>query len=152
MMVGRKSFFERNNRIFYCAVLYLEAMKSRDKKMVEESAEIIRKLYDQNSKEDILLWFLLYMDKRLESSKLLRYETIKKHSETGAISQILIFEAAMVWNTEPMVVSGIDRFECRVMQYLIKYKLVNKETALQFAYLTEKNMEQDKLQMIGDES
>jgi len=148
MMVGRKSYFERNNRVFYCAVLYLEAMKSRDKKAVEDSAELIRRIYEQNKKEDILLWFLLYMDKRLESSKLLRYETIKKHSAAGSISQILIFEAAMVWNTEPMAVSGIDRFECQVMQYLIKYGLVSKETALQFAYLTEKNTEQEQLQIL----
>ena len=147
MILSRKSYFERNNRIFYCAVLYLEAMKSRDKKLVEDSANIIRQYYEQDKKEDILLWFLLYMDKRLESSKLLRYETIKKHCGEGRVSQILAFEAAMVWNTEPMAVSSIDSFECRIMQYLVKYKLVSKETALQFAYLSEKDAEHDELQI-----
>lgn len=147
MILGRKSYFERNNRIFYCAVLYLEALISRDKRQVEESAGIIRNLYEQDQKEDILLWFLLYMDKRLESSKLLRYETIKKHCGTGRVSRILAFEAAMVWNAEPMAVSEISGFECQIMQYLVKYKLVSKETALQFAYLSEKNSSQDKIQI-----
>ena len=147
IILSRKSFFERNYRVFYCAVLYLEAMKSRDKKMVEEFAEIIRRNYEQDKKEDILLWFLLYMDKRLESSKLLRYETIKNHCADKRVGQILAFEAAIVWNTEPTVVSSVGNFECRIMQYLIKYKLVSKETALQFAYLSEKSSEQELLQI-----
>ncbi len=147
LILSRKSYFERNNHTFYCAVLYLEAMKSRDKKQVEESAEIIRRYYEQDRKQDILLWFLLYMDKRLESNKLLRYETIKKHCREGKVSGLLSYEAAMVWNTEAAAVSGIDSFECRIMQYLVKYRLVNKETALQFAYLAEKNTRNDALQI-----
>lgn len=147
MMLSRKSYFERNNRIFYCAVLYLEAMKSRNRSLVKEYAEVIRGYYEQDRKEDLLLWFLLYMDKRLESSKLLRYDTIKKHCETGTVGQILAFEAAMVWNTEPMAVSTLGSFECRVMQYLVKYKLVTKETALQFAYLSEKNADRENVQI-----
>jgi len=148
MILSRKSFFERNNRVFYCAVLYLEAMKSRDRKLVEDFADIIRRHYEQDKKDDILLWFLLYMDKRLESSKLLRYETIKKHFGQGRVGQILAFEAAMVWNSEPMAVSSLESFECQIMQYLIKYKLVNKEAALQFAYLSEKSQEREKLQIL----
>ncbi len=147
MILSRKSYFERNNRVFYCAVLYLEAMKSRDKKLVEESAEIIRRYYEQDKREDILLWFLLYMDKRLENNKILRYEAIKKHCGDGNVSRILAFEAAVVWNTEAMTVSAIEGFECRVMQYLVKYKLASKETALQFAYLSEKSSQHEALQI-----
>ncbi|MBR6642682.1 MAG: hypothetical protein IKL28_03365 [Lachnospiraceae bacterium] len=148
MFLGRKSYFERNNKVLYCAVLYLEAMKSRDKQLVDEYAATIRRIYEQDNKEDLLLWFLLYMDKRLENSKLLRYETIKKHFGTKRVSRILAFEAAMIWNTEPMAVSDLESFECQVMQYLIKYKLISKEAALQFAYLSEKNNEPDELQII----
>jgi len=148
MILGRKSYFERNNRVLYCAVLYLEAMKSRDRKLVEEYSAVIRRIYEQDNKDDLLLWFLLYMDKRLENSKLLRYETIKKHFGTRRVSRVLAFEAAMVWNTEPMAVSELDSFECQVMQYLIKYKMVSKETALQFAYLSEKKAEAEELQVL----
>ncbi|MBP3579096.1 MAG: hypothetical protein J6K15_13385 [Lachnospiraceae bacterium] len=147
MILSRKSYFERNNKLFYCAVLYLEAMKSRDRRQVEESADIIRRYYEQDKKDDIILWFLLYMDKRLENSKLLRYEMIKKHCGEGSVSRILAFEAAMVWNAEPMAVSEISSFECQIMQYLLKYKLAGKETALQFAYLSEKSAEKDGVQI-----
>ena len=146
-IVSRKSFFERNNRVFYCAVLYLEAMKSRDRNLVKEYAANISSIYEQNNKENLLLWFMLYMDQNLESNPKLRYETIKKHCGSQRVSSILAFEAAMIWNAEPETVSEPDVFECRIMQYLIKYKLVNKETALQFAYLAEKKTELDKLQI-----
>ncbi len=148
LVISRKSYFERNHRVFYCAVLYLEALKSRDRKLVEEYAEIIRSYYAQDKKEDMLLWFLLYMDKRLEGNNPLRYETIKKHCGNGKVSAILAYEAAMVWNAEPMAISSIDSFECQVMLYLIKYRLVEKEAALQFAYLSEKKAEQEKLQIL----
>lgn len=148
MIVSRKSYFERNNRVFYCAVLYLEAMKSREKNLIEESAEVIRRCYEQEKKQDILLWFLLYMDKRLETSRLLRYDTIKKHCEAKHASQILAFEAAMLWNSEPMSVTTLDAFECQVMHYLVKHQLVSKEAALQFAYLAEKSGTGDKVQIL----
>ena len=95
----------------------------------------------------MLLWFLLYMDKRLESNKALRYETIRSHCQDGSTSPVLLFEAATVWNAEPQSVSFLTGFECQVMSYLLKYRLVEKETALQFAYLSEKNSAQDKLQL-----
>ena len=47
-ILSRKSYFERNNRVFYCAVLYLEAMKSRDKNLIEEYVEVFRRCYEQD--------------------------------------------------------------------------------------------------------
>ena len=144
---SKKSYYERNHRLFYCAVLYLEAMKSRDRMMVEEYAGIIRSYYEQDKKEDLLLWFLLYMDKRLESNKSLRYETIRKHCSSGRISPVLLFEAAILWNAEPMTVTALTGFECQVMRYLIRNKMVGKEAALQFAYLSDRMTDQAQLQI-----
>lgn len=146
-VLSKKSYFERNNRVFYCAVLYLEALKSKNREQVEEYAQIIHSYYDQDKKEDILLWFLLFMDKRLKSSRTLRYDTIKKHCRDGKISAMLISEAAWIWNAEPTIFSSIDRFECMVMQYLIKYGLVTKEAALQFAFFSEKNTGPENFQI-----
>lgn len=146
--LSKKSYFERNNRVFYCTVLYLETLKSKDRAQVEEYVRIIQSYYEQDKKEDILLWFLLFMDKRLKSSRQLRYETIKKHCQNKKAASMLLSEAAWIWNAEPALCSSIDRFECMVMQYLIKYELVTKEAALQFAFFSEKNTGLDKFQIL----
>ncbi len=146
-VMRRRPAYERENRRFYCATLYLEAMKQRERALVEEYAGIIRTFYEQEGKDDYLLWFLLYMDKRLESNKLLRYETIRNHCRKGTYSPILIFEAASLWNADPLMIHSVGTFECHVMRYLVENHMVTKETAIQFAYLTEKNQEAEPLQL-----
>lgn len=147
VVFGRKSFFERNYPIFYCTVLYLEAMKSRDKKLIEEYVSVIRSYYEQEKKDDLLLWFLLYMDKHMESNRQQRLEAIKKHGKADRVSQLLAYEAAAVWRADAMTVTALGSFECQIMQYLLKHKLVEKEVALQFAYLSEKSTEKQQAQI-----
>ena len=146
-VLNRKSYFERNYQRFYCAVLYLETMKHRDAALIEEYTEIIRRSYEREEKDDLLLWFLLYMDKRLETNHNLRYETIKKHCADRAASPVLLYEAATLWNAEPTLVTKVDAFECQVMKYLVRTKAIRKETALQFVYLVDKCSEQYYLQI-----
>lgn len=146
-IISKKSYFERNYKLFYCVILYLETMKYRSRELVEQYTGIIRGYYEQDKREDLLLWFLLYMDKRLENNKSLRYEMIRKHCQKGSISPVLLYEAAILWNAEPMLVSTLSDFECQVMNYLVDNHLVGKEVALQFSYLTEKKSEQEKFQI-----
>ncbi len=146
-ILSQKSYFERTHKLHYCAVLYLESMKSRNRAMVEEYMPIIRMYYEQDKKEDLLLWFLLYMDKHLENNKAQRYETIRQHCAGGTASPALLYEAAVVWNADPLMVTVLTGFECQVMNYLLKYELVTKEVALQFAYLSEKKLNQEALQI-----
>lgn len=146
--IRKRSYFERSQQMLsYCATLYLETMKERSNLLAEEYAESIRILYEQEKKEDLLLWFLLYMDKRLENNRVLRYETIKEHCRKGKYSPVLLYEAAAVWAAEPLMIHSLSAFECHVMQYLIKSNMVTKELAVQFAYLSDKNAEKEALQL-----
>lgn len=144
----RKQEYERNDSLLYCAVLYLETMRIRNRDMVDEYAEIIREQLNRNPSEYMLLWFLLYMDRRLEENSELRYESIKDLCSRGCNSPILLYEAAAIWNLEPTTVKRLSRFECKVMHYMIKRGTVSKEAALQFAYLSEQSFGQDKLVLL----
>ncbi|MBO5351779.1 MAG: hypothetical protein J6A77_00615 [Lachnospiraceae bacterium] len=146
-ILSRKSYFERNHKLHYCAVLYLESMKSRNRAMVEEYTPVIRMYYEQDRKTDILLWFLLYMDRNLEQNKTLRYETIRQHCSGHMASPALLYEAAVLWNADPLLVTVLTGFECQLINYLLNYNMINKETALQFAYLAEKRKVQEELQI-----
>lgn len=144
----KRSYFERNGQMrSYCATLYLESMKTRSNPLTTEYADRIRVYYERDRKDALLLWFLLYMDKRMESNRSLRYESIRMHCKSGNYSPILLYEAAAVWCAEPAMVHMLTSFECHVMQYLLKSNMITKELALQFAYLSEKNKENEKLQL-----
>ncbi|MGN0506349.1 MAG: DUF5717 family protein [Lachnospiraceae bacterium] len=144
-VLRRKSEYERNHTLFYCAVLYLETMKTRDRAMVEQYAAIIRERYEQNPTEAMLLWFLLYMEKRLEENKALRYESIKNLCMKGCNSPIFYYEAVALWKAEPALLRELTHFECMVMRYMLKSGQLNKEVAVRFAYLAERVTEHEGL-------
>ncbi len=148
MALRKRSQFERTGQMLpYCMTLYLEAMMSRSAVLTEEYAEKIRTLYEQNPKETMLLWFLLYMDKKLKNNRQLCYEKIKEHCSGGKYSPVLLYEAGTIWNENPLMIRYLTPFECHVVQYLIKSRTITRELALQFAYLSDKNTEQEQLQL-----
>lgn len=137
VLFRRKSEYERNHSVFYCTLLYLEAMKTRDRAMVEKYVAIIRERYERQPSEAMLLWFLLYMDKRLEENRGLRYESVKKLWMSGCNSPVFYYEAAAAWNAEPAIVHELTHFEYMVMRSMLKSGKLHKETAVRFAYLSE---------------
>lgn len=137
-LLCKKSEYERSNAVFYCALLYLETMKTRNRAMVEEYVAIIRERYEREPSNAMLLWFLLYMDKRLEENRVLRYESIKELHAAGCNSPVFYYEAAMLWNAEPVLVHELTHFECMLMSFLLKSGKLRKETAVRFAYLAER--------------
>ncbi len=137
VLFRRKPEYERDHSVFYCALLYLEAMKTRDRAMVEEYAAIIKERYEREPSKAMLLWFLLYMDKRLEESRAYRYESLKKLWLSGCNSPIFYYEAAAAWDMEPAIAHELTRFECMVMRQMLKGGKLHKETAIRFAYLSE---------------
>ena len=145
LVFSRKSYFERNHKVFYCVVLYLEAIKLNDKSLLESYVTIVRACYETEKRKNLLFWLLLYMEEELAENKILRYETIKKHCSKGICSPIFLHEVATLWNLEPAMLVSLDVFDCQVMYYMIKQNMVQKEMALQFAYLSCDAIGQDKL-------
>jgi len=147
--IRKRAYFERNQQMTeYCATLYLESMKVRKDQLTESYVEGIRVLYEQEANDDFLLWFLLNMDVRMKENRTLRYDTIKRHCRDGRYNPILLFEAALIWTEDPLIVSSLGAFECHVMRYLLQSDMVTRELAIQFAFLSEKNTEYGRLQLL----
>lgn len=136
LVFSRKSYFERNHKVFYCVVSYLEVIKSKDKSLLEDYVTIIKDCYATEKRKNLLFWLLLYTDEELEENKILRYKMIKKHCGTCICSPIFLYEVAALWSAEPAMMTSLDAFDCQVMYYMIKQNMVEKEIALQFAYLS----------------
>lgn len=141
----RKAEYERTDPLLYGSVLYLEAMWQKNRDLTDSYAELLREKRKQAPEEFMLYWFLMYMDRRLEENGALRLEGIRQQCDKGCNSPILYYEAAAIWMMEPLVIKQSDGFSCRVMSYMIKSGLVTRETALQFAYLSERSSAKEEL-------
>lgn len=144
----KRSQFERDGETLpYCITLYLEAMMARSAALTEKYAKEIQTAYEQNPNETMLLWLSLYMDKRFKNDRQMCYAKIKEHCKRGRYSPILLYEAGAIWKENPLMIHYLTPFECHVVQYLIKSRTITRDLALQVAYLSDKNTEQEQLQL-----
>ena len=82
-----------------------------------------------------MLWFLLYIDKRYDSRKILKLDSIRELFFAGSRTPVLYYEAVLVYNEEPHLLREFSDFEIQVMNYGIKNKMLTRECVEQYTYL-----------------
>lgn len=122
----------------YCAYLYLIALYRKEEAVTDHAAQTIRKYYENGYNDWSILWFLLYTDKRYEKNKEQKLLDIKEQFELGCHSPILYFEAVQIYNEEPFLLRELTQFEIQAINFGIRNYMISQETALQYAYLTNK--------------
>lgn len=139
----RKAEYERKRSRFYPVILYLEALRARNKEITDNNLQIIRRHYEANAGDTLLFWLILYMDKRLEENIDLRYERILRQFVMGDNSPLLTYEAAALVKEQPELLTSGNNDECRIVAFMIKYGMITADVALQFAYCCRKNAGND---------
>ncbi len=129
----KKNEYEKKNNTLYGALLYIEALRARNKEVTESNLESIKHLYEREPNNDILFWLLLYMDRRLEDNKELRYARVQNHLNRGSVNPAVIFEAASVLRAQPELMKKADEVECRIMSFCVKYNFLTEAMAVVFA-------------------
>lgn len=109
-----------------------------EKSMAEKSSEILHYYYNKVSRDWRILWFIFYTDKRYENDHLLKLANIKEQYKLGCRSPILYYEAANIYNKEPILLKELSDFEIQVMHFAIRNGYLNRETASQYTYLASK--------------
>lgn len=129
---------QNHNDLLYCGYLYLQALMNKDDISITEALNTIYGYYESDNHNWKLLWLLLYTDKKFDSDKTLKLEEIKKQYKNGCRSPILYFEAASIYNEEPSLLHELQEFELQILNWGIKNDYIEKEAALQYAYLAGK--------------
>lgn len=124
----------KTNAVAYCAFRYLEALFKKDKETIEAAVDTIREFYEKESDWRIL-WFLLYLDKRYDSNKILKLKDIKKACELGCKSPILYYEACNILRSDPSLLHELGIFERLVINWGAKQNFISKDLIIQYAYL-----------------
>lgn len=134
----RRSLEEKGKIVEHCACLYLEALLSREERVVQIAFKKIKEFYQQGYKDFRILWFLLYLDHGYESSRKHKLKDIAWHISQGCASPILYLEAANLYQEEPNLLNELDPVSIQVMNWAIKKGFATTETVVRYTYLAGK--------------
>lgn len=127
------------------ALAYLHSLLKKNAKVTIESCNKLQDLYQENADEWLLLWFLLYMDKRYKSNAELKFDDIKKQFINGCRSPVLYYEAAVILNESSEVLKELGEFELQVICFGVKQNFLNSNASSQVTYLAGREKEYHRL-------
>jgi len=130
--------YEKNQPLLFAAVLYLNAMLQKQPLVSAQVCETLRSYYASHSSEWMILWFLLYLDKKYEYAKQQKLQDIREQFDQGCKSPVLYYEAAFLMNENPSIIKELHDFEIQIINFSFKYGYLSKDVAMQFTYLAGK--------------
>ncbi|MCD8045210.1 MAG: DUF5717 family protein [Clostridiales bacterium] len=110
--------------------LYLMTLKNPDMNR-EEAYSRIRAIYTKYRSHPILTWIVLQTDEMLKRNPQRKYQWIRQYmTDYHSMSPILYLEAAQVLLAYPEILNSQDDFDFRLVCWISRKNLVNKELAL----------------------
>ncbi|MBR6359553.1 MAG: hypothetical protein IKS11_07885 [Lachnospiraceae bacterium] len=143
----KRTEYQRKRSRFYPVLLYIEALRARNREINDSNLEQISRFYEEDPSDTLLFWILLYMDRKLGESAEYRYESILAQFGRGCDSPVLTYEAAALVKTHPEYITSADGNECRIVSFMLKYDMITDEVAQQFAYACRKSAPNDELRL-----
>ncbi len=140
----RRTEYERKHSRYFPVILYIEALRARNKELTDANLQTIRHYYEANPEDTLLFWIMLYMDKHLEENADFRYEKLIRQFSMGNNSPIITYEAAALVKEKPELLTSGDINECRIVTFMLKYDMITADVAIQFAYCCRKAAENDR--------
>lgn len=134
----RLSYWKEQQPVLYCAYFYLKAMIEQDEVSIQIASDFIRDIYDHGNHEFLILWFLIYLDKRYMNHRVLLLEDLKEQYVSGCHSPMLYYEVSSIYNIDPNYLTELDEFAIQSMVFAVKRGQVSEELAKRYAYLASK--------------
>ncbi len=131
VLLKKNEYEVRENRLF-AGILYLEAIKSRNKTLTDTNLEKIKRCFAKYPDSPMILWIMLQMDPRLEENKEYRYSSILNAVRSQNPSPTIISEAAKILKEDPFLLKSADSIECMIMLHMLKYDMAVVENGLEF--------------------
>ncbi len=142
-----ETLIEKRNKetAAYCYYLYVRTLQKRTPEFTEEMKKKIREYYDNGYDTWEILWVLMYMDESYENNVSLKLARIKEQYSQGMRNPIMYYEAAYVLSYQPMMLRVLNDFEVQIVNFAVKYDIINEKLAVQFAELAEKEKNVSKV-------
>lgn len=129
---------QKNAVVDYCGFLYLKALYTRRKEDLQTALQKIRECYKQHPNCWSLLWFLIFLDEKLDQKPEEKLKAIKEQYSRGCVSPVLYYEVCSVYEQDPTSLKELDSCTIQSFNMGVKQDMFSLPAAIQYAYLAEK--------------
>lgn len=136
-MESQIEVLHREEPVIYAAYYYLKGIWSDEDSVVADCTARIRESYDKQGKHWQAMWFLLYLDPEMHSSRH-KLTTILEQLEAGCCSPVLYLEACQILNESPKYLTKLKPQMGEILHWGCKKQYLTRELALRYVYLTSK--------------
>lgn len=128
----------RNEPVNYCYYLYLNALAEPKVSVRDKALAAVNQMMDAKENHWILMWIKLYLDEEYEENYQKKYQDIKQFCSKGCDNPILYLEALNILKKDDCVLTSLDDFDLKLLNWAGKKAQVNEELALRVVYLAQK--------------
>lgn len=129
---------QKNTVVDYCGFLYLSALYTRRKEDLQTALQGIKECYKQYPDCWSLLWFLIFLDEKLDQKPEEKLKAIKEQYNRGCNSPVLYYEVCSVYEQDPTLLIELDSCTIQSFNMGVKQDMFSLSAAVQYAYLAEK--------------
>lgn len=129
---------QKNTVSEYCGFLYLKALYTRRKEDSQLALQQIRECHKQHPECWSLLWFLIFLDEKLDQNPKEKLKAIKEQYSRDCISPVLYYEVCSVYEQDPTLLKELDPCTIQSFNMGVKQDMFSLPAAIQYAYLAEK--------------
>lgn len=115
--------------------LYLTTLVNPEDSYIEQITGEVWNIFNRNSSDWRVAWLLLYLSEEYAASSSKKWLFITNFLSMGCVSPVMYFEAANLLLINPAFLNKLETVEIRILLYMQKRKLFNRELARQTAYL-----------------
>lgn len=126
-----KRSIEQKDSSDWAYYLYLMTLIIREDTYANRVLKTVEEICHKNPKDERLTWILLFLreDYFLNSSR--KYQAIENLIMTGSNSPYFYVEACQLICQEPYLLSRLGNFECRLLIWMKRKKVLTREIAMQ---------------------
>ncbi len=127
---------QKTDPTLYCYYLYLTTLYLRDDAYINEVADEVAAIFENNNDNYKILWALLYLNEDLCNNHIRKIELIEDQFYKGCRSPIMYVEAYQFFVNNPVTLNKLEDFELQVLYWAVKNGMMNQEVCKQILYLT----------------
>lgn len=124
--------------------LYLCTLMEREESYVDRLTDQIEEIFHHYPDNSMLFWILLFNKEEYYSNHSRRWKALEEWIERGNNSPYLYLEAYyLIWQ-DPYLLSGLDNFGLKVLNWSARQNAISKDMAMQIRNLLPEKREYDK--------
>lgn len=127
----KKRSIEKKDSVEWAYYLYLTTLLIREDKYADRVLKSVEEICHKHPEDARLIWILLLLreDYFLNASR--KFQAIEEYITKGDNSPYFYVEACLLILQEPYLLTRLGRFECSLLTWMSRKKVLNKEVAIQ---------------------